>query len=554
MSDLFKRHQSTLEQALQTIGSRAFWTPYPEVPSEKVYGEGARQRGEEAFNELLHKPFVLAGHPGATYGGEEYSPHGLNLGITYPLAGADALVEAAYAAGTAWAKASLQQRMGVCLEILHRLNQRSFLLAHATMHTSGQGFPMAFQAGGPHAQDRGLEALAYAWRSMAAIPSEAAWTKPMGRGQSVSLEKHWRIMPRGIALTIGCRTFPTWNTYSGFFASLVCGNPVIAKPHPAAILPMALTVQTAREVLVEQGFSPNVVLLAAETVTEPGLAKSLAQHPQVALIDYTGSAHFGDWLRAHAATPLIYTEETGVNSIVISATDDFQAMCANIAFSLALYSGQMCTSPQNIFIPRDGIQAGDQHLSYAQVVQGLNQALDQLLDDPQRASMICGAIVNPDILQHLESLSQQAKVVRASAPFAADSKARTASPLMLEADFEQVELYGQEHFGPVSFVIPAPDTCAAIQRAASLAKQHGAITAALYEQDPQQTEQAIEAFAQAGVNLSINLLHGIYVNQSAAFSDFHVTGANPAGNACLSDDAFVANRYRVVMWRRPVIS
>lgn len=554
MSNLFQRHQSTLEQALKAIDTRLFWTPYPEVPSEKIYGEGARQRGKEAFNDLLHKPFVLAGHPGAAYGGEEHSPHGLNLGIGYPLADAKALLEAAQQAASDWARASVQQRMGICLEILHRLNLRSFQMAHATMHTSGQGFPMAFQAGGPHAQDRGLEALAYAWRSMSAIPERATWEKPVGRGEHVTLEKHWRIMPRGIALTIGCRTFPTWNTYSGFFASLVCGNPVIAKPHPAAILPMALTVQVAREVLVEQGFSPNVVLLAAEEPTQPGLAKALAQSPQVALIDYTGSAAFGGWLRAHAATPLLYTEETGVNSVVISATDDFQAMCANIAFSLALYSGQMCTSPQNIFIPRAGIQAGGQQIPYKEVVQGLNQALDQLLEDPQRAAMVCGAIVNPDILQHMQSLAKQIKVVRPSTPFASDTQARIASPLMLEASFAQTELYGQEHFGPISFVIPAPDTQAAVQRAAELAQQHGAITAGLYEQDEQQIQQAIDAFARAGVNLSINLLHGIYINQSAAFSDFHVTGANPAGNACLTDDAFVAHRYRVVMWRRPLLS
>ena len=51
--------------------------------------------------------------------------------------------------------------------------------------------------------------------------------------------------------------------------------------------------------------------------------------------------------------------------------------------------------------------------------------------------------------------------------------------------------------------------------------------------------------------LSVNLTGAIYVNQSAAFSDFHVTGANPAGNACLTDTAFVATRFRRVMWRRP---
>ncbi len=53
--------------------------------------------------------------------------------------------------------------MGVALETLVRLNKRSFEIAYAVMHTTGQAFLMAFQAGGPHAQDRGLEAVAYAW-------------------------------------------------------------------------------------------------------------------------------------------------------------------------------------------------------------------------------------------------------------------------------------------------------------------------------------------------------------------------------------------------------
>ena len=62
---------------------------------------------------------------------------------------------------------------------------------------------------------------------------------------------------------------------------------------------------------------------------------------------------------------------------------------------------------------------------------------------------------------------------------------------------------------------------------------------------------AADAFAAAGVSLSCNLTGGVFVNQSAAFSDYHVTGANPSGNACLTDSAFVANRFRAVGMRRP---
>lgn len=62
-------------------------------------------------------------------------------------------------------------------------------------------------------------------------------------------------------------------------------------------------------------------------------------------------------------------------------------------------------------------------------------------------------------------------------------------------------------------------------------------------------EAAQEASIEGGVALSINLTGGVFVNQSAAFSDFHGTGANPAANAALTDAAFVANRFRVVQSR-----
>ena len=63
---------------------------------------------------------------------------------------------------------------------------------------------------------------------------------------------------------------------------------------------------------------------------------------------------------------------------------------------------------------------------------------------------------------------------------------------------------------------------------------------------------AVEGAAlDVGVHLSGNLTGGVFVNQSAAFSDFHGSGANPAANAALTDGAYVANRFRIVQSRRP---
>lgn len=550
MTGLFERHRPTLQAALEATAKRDFWSAYPEVPSGKIYGETAKDDGLAAYKARLGKAFELADHPAQGSVGREVSPYGPPLGITYPAACVDVLVASSRAAASQWAAAAPEVRVGISLEILARLNAKSFEMANAVMHTTGQAFAMAFQAGGPHAQDRGLEAVAYAYAEMTRTPAQATWTKPQGKGEPVVMEKHWRVVPRGVSLVIGCNTFPTWNSYPGLFASLATGNTVIVKPHPAAILPLAITVEIIRQVLVEEGFPADIVLLATD---EPGseVTKDLVQHPAVAIIDYTGSNAFGTWVRENAGSADVYTEEAGVNSIVIGSTDNFAGMCGNIAFSLSLYSGQMCTAPQDIFVPRGGIETNEGRKNFDEVAAAIAAAIDGLLADPTRAAGVCGAIANPATLARIATVRPLGRIVRDSAPVEGLDNARTATPLILAVDAADSEAYVEERFGPIAFVVAVDDVSSGVNRAAELAERKGAITAAFYATDEAQILAAADRFAAAGVNLSVNLTGGIYVNQSAAFSDFHVTGANPAGNASLTDAAFVANRFRVVMWRRP---
>ncbi|MHA7868173.1 MAG: phenylacetic acid degradation protein PaaN [Salipiger thiooxidans] len=545
MTDLFTRHLPLLESALKALETREFWTPFPEVPSGKIYGETAKDEGESTYAALLGTAFDLPGHPEEGRVGAEVSPWGPALGITYPAATPETLIAASGAAAPGLAEASVEARTGALLEALMRLNRMSFLLGHATMHTTGQAFAMAFQAGGPHAQDRGLEALAMAYSELTRSARDAVWEKPQGRHAPLVIEKHWTLVPRGIALTVGCNTFPTWNGYPGIFASLATGNPVIVKPHPRAILPLALTVRVLREVFAEAGLPQDAVLLAADA---PGaeITKELATHERVALIDYTGSTAFADWIRTNSRAQ-VFTEEAGVNSVTITGTSDFAGMCANLAFSLSLYSGQMCTSPQNLYIPRDGIETDKGHKSFDEVASGVTAAIDALLSDPDRAAGVCGTIVNPATLERISAARGAGRVVRDSGQ---TGHGRSATPLLVAVEGEDGP-QNDECFGPVSFLVPCDSAEEAIARAAGIARRKGAITAALYATDDALVARAARAFAQAGVNLSVNLTGNIYVNQSAAFSDFHVTGANPAGNASLTDSAFVAPRFRRVMIRWP---
>jgi len=382
---------------------------------------------------------------------------------------------------------------------------------------------------------------------MTRTPGQATWEKPQGKAAPIVLEKNWQVVPRGIALAIGCQTFPTWNTYPGLFASLATGNTVIVKPHPGAILPLALTVKVAREVLVEAGFPADVVLLAVDQAGAE-ITKELVTHPDIAIIDYTGSSAFGEWVRNNARSAQVFTEEAGVNSIVVAATDDFSGICANIAFSLSLYSGQMCTAPQDIFVPRAGIETNEGHKSFDEVAIAIGAAVDALLSDPARASGVCGTIANPATLARIDKARGFGRIVRDSQPLATGC---SATPLIIALDAAETQVHEDECFGPVAFIVAIDSAEAGIDASANLARSKGAITAALYDTEEARIAYAVKAFARAGVNLSINLTGNIFVNQSAAFSDFHVTGGNPAGNASLTDTAFVANRFRLAMWRRP---
>lgn len=550
MTSFFETHREMLDKALTAARERGYWSPYPEAPSGKIYGETAKDDGEAAFKARLGNSFALPDHPtNGNVVGKETSPFGLPLEITYPAADIDQLIAASKTAGEAWILASIEERTGVCLEIIRRINQHSFEMANAVMHTTGQAFVMAFQAGGPHAQDRAVEAVAYAYAEMTRNPATAVWTKPQGKHDPIVMDKEFRILPRGIAVTVGCATFPTWNGYPGIFASLATGNSVIVKPHPTAILPLALSLEIGREVLREAGFDPNVLLLAADEAGAE-MTKDLVQHPEVAIVDFTGSNTFGQWIRENAKHALVYTEEAGVNSVVVASTDNFRGMCGNIAFSLSLYSGQMCTAPQNIYVPRDGIETEDGHKSFDEVAEGFKIAIDKLLGDPARAAGICGAIANPATIERVKQAGSLGEVVRASETIEGLEGARTATPMLLKVDAAQSDTHLEERFGPIAFVVAADSADDAIARAAKSAKEKGAITAAVYATDDATLDKAADAFSRAGVSLSCNLTGNIFVNQSAAFSDYHVSGANPAGNACLTDAAFVANRFRVTTIRR----
>jgi phenylacetic acid degradation protein paaN len=227
-------------------------------------------------------------------------------------------------------------------------------------------------------------------------------------------------------------------------------------------------------------------------------------------------------------------------------------MCQNLAFSFSLYTGQMCTAPQNVFVPAGGISTDQGEKSPAEVGAGIGAALDKLLGDDSRAVELLGGVVNPGVLERLESAGSRGDVLVESrtVKHPAYPEATVRTPTIVGLSAADAEVYESECFGPVAYLISTSGTDESIELFRDTVKRHGAMTASVYSTSGTVVDQMREAALDAGVALSENLLGGVFVNQSAAYSDFHGTGANPAATASFTDGAYVASRFRVIQSRR----
>ncbi len=552
----YENHEPALRQARRACLERSYFSLFPETPDRHRGGTAAAEAGAAAFRAQLGRAFDLQqpGTVGRLSG--EVSPYTqAPLGIDYPRADPDVLFAAAEAAMGAWAMAGPQARLGACMEIVDRLYEGVFETAQAVMHTAGQSGPMSYAGSGTNALDRGVEALAYAHAAMAEVPAEALWERRFGSA-NIRLRKRYRLVPRGVAVCFACATFPTWNAYPALLASLTTGNAVIVKPHPTAILPMALAVRTCRQVLAEAGFSPDLVSLCVDSAEDP-IGKRLVKHPRTAIVDFTGSARFGAWVEANAHPALCFSETSGVNTVVIESVETLEPVLKSLATTLSLFSAQMCTSPQNVYVPRDGIRCGERRIGADEFGAALAAAIGAIANDPRRAAPIMAAIQSPATPVLIDQLATEGAkrgcVLLASAPFAHPEfpQARTRSPLLLGVESGARDLYGQERFGPIGFVISTADRDAALAEAAADARAGGGITAFVYSTDAAYLDRAEAAYSAAGAQLTCNLTGAMPLNFAAAYSDYHVTGMNPAGNATLTDLAFVAARFRITQSRMP---
>jgi phenylacetic acid degradation protein paaN len=540
---LSAQYKDILDNAIQAIHARTFFAQYPEHP--KAYGEDAATQGLEKYNSYLQHQFteLLQENPSSWIGEEESPFTGEKLGIKYPAFDIENIVIRAGRAMSSWRNVSIDDRAEVLVDSLERISKRFNEIAYATMHTTGQAFMMSFQASGPHANDRALEALAMGYEELNRFPSSVIWDKPMGKF-NVVLQKQFKAVPKGVALIIGCSTFPIWNSVPGMYASLMTGNSIIVKPHPKAVLPIAIVVAEIQQALKAKGLDPLICQLAVDA-SDKLITKELCEHDVVKMIDYTGGSTFGDYVEG-LNNKTVFTEKAGVNSVIIDSVEDLAPVVQNLAFAVSLYSGQMCTAPQNFFIPASGVKGKDTTHSYEEVVAALKDAIGGIANNPKMAAGTYGAIQNELTLKRVNSVKKLDAAILLDSQKVAHMEfpnARSISPIILELEAKDFGIYENELFGPIILFIKTKDTEESLRLAKEMSQKHGAITCAAYCTDESIAQKINDEMELAFTPVSLNLTGMIWVNQHAAFSDFHVTGGNPAGNASFTNPEYINKRF-----------
>ena len=328
---------------------------------------------------------------------------------------------------------------------------------------------------------------------------------------------------------------------------------MIVNPHPGAILPIAIFVAEIQNVLAENNLDVSICQLGADTFNKM-ITKPWAEHEDVKLIDFTGNSQFGNYLE-EIPGKTVFTEKTGVNSVILDSVEDADKVAANLAFSINLYSGQMCTAPQNFYISEGGIKTTTGVVTFDEFAEKLVANINSLVDNPKAGPFVLGAVQSDRTATRVKDAENiPGKVWLKSRSFVNPmfANARVATPVVIEVSADKKDIFSKELFGPIALLIKTKNTDQSIALAQELAQQHGAISCGAYTTDATVREKIADEMSLAATPVSFNLVGGIYMNQNAAFSDFHVTGGNPSGNASFTNPEYVTKRFTWVGHREPV--
>ena len=348
----------------------------------------------------------------------------------------DRAVAAAKRAEASFASTTREQRIALLESILAEYMKRYDDIANAIMEEMGAPWELAkgAQAGS------GPQHLKAAIRALKAMDFEE-------HNRSTLIVKE----PIGVVALITPWNWPVNQVVVKVAPALAAGCTMVLKPSEVA----PFDAMIFAEVLDAAGVPAGVFNLV--NGDGPGVGTALTQHPDVAMVSFTGSTRAGIAIARNAAPTVkrVAQELGGKSANIILDDADFETAVRSGAEDCFDNTGQSCDAPTRMLVPHDRVDEA------ASIAAGVAAATR--VGDPTEDGVEVGPLVSEQQWNKVQDLIQ--KGIDEGATLAAGGVGRPegldkgyyARPTVFSHVNNDMTIAREEIFGPVLSIIPYDD-------------------------------------------------------------------------------------------------
>jgi len=419
---------------------------------------------------------------------------------------ADHAVAAAKAAWHVWSASGVEHRAEFLRKTAAVMRERLFELAAWAVYECGKGWR--------EATNDVCEAIDFCeFYAAGAVAME----QPSG-SDVPGEENRFRYLPRGVVAVIAPWNFPLAILTGMTTAALATGNTVVMKPAEQSSVVGAKLM----EIFTQVGLPAGVAnFLPGDGATVGG---ALVDHPDVAMIAFTGSREVGLQVNARAAiasarglgmVKYVIAEMGGKNAIIVDDDADLDEAVSGVAMSAFGYQGQKCSACSRAIVLQ-GV--------YEAFLGRLVEAARSLRIGPAEApSTDVGPVIDDDALGKVHqyiALGRQEGEEELAVEIDEELAQRGCfvGPHIYSEIAPDARLAREEVFGPVLAVIRAADLDDAIRIANSA---EYALTGGIFSRSPAALERAKREL----------LVGNLYVNRGITGA---IVGRQPFGGFKMS--------------------
>ncbi len=297
---------------------------------------------------------------------------------------------------------------------------------------------ICLEAGKPITQARGEATRCVDTLRFAAIEARslAGEMVPM-QGTRSGLGKLGMVVyePVGVVGAISPFNFPLNLVAHKVAPAIAAGCPVVLKPAAATPLSALLLALTLSECGLAAGS------LAVVTGDGPSTGGALVDHPDVAMISFTGSAAVGWDIRARQPRKHVALELGNASPVIVAADADLEVAATRLARSGFTHAGQSCISVQRVYVQRAV------HEEFCDLFVAAVEKL--VVGDPADDATDVGPVITPTARGRVVEWIAEAVAAGATVLTGGEVTGTLISPCVIDGITPTMRVSRDEVFGPV---------------------------------------------------------------------------------------------------------